>query len=133
MNINITVLTCLKLITVHKELPVKLLVQLIKDQASLGSYQCTVCIGIALVTDITDGLAFGVNIIHHVNEIQLVIPVIAVALGNCRIHPLQCTLHDVVHLLDLDLIFPKGIRMLLSKTADKILLLIGKSIKDTLC
>ena len=31
MNINITVLTCLKLITVHKELPVKLLVQLIKD------------------------------------------------------------------------------------------------------
>ena len=67
------------------------------------------------------------------DEIQLVIPVIAVALGNCRIHPLQCTLHDVVHLLDLDLIFPKGIRMLLSKTADKILLLIGKSIKDTLC
>ena len=133
MNVNVTVLTCLKFITVHKELPVKLFVQLIEDQASLGCNKRTVCIGIALITDVADGLALGVNVIHHVDEIQLVIPVIAVALGNCRIYTLQRSLYDVVHLLDLDLIFPKGIRMLLGKTADKILLLIGKSIKNTLC
>ena len=124
MDINVAVLTCLKLITVHKKLPVELLVQLIKDQASFRGNKSTVCVGITFITDITDRLTLGIDIIHHMDKIQLVIPVIAVALGNCRIHTLQSTLHDVVHLLDLDLILSKGIRMLLGKTADKILLLV---------
>ena len=124
MNINIAILTCLKLVAVHKEFTVKLLVQLIKDQTSLGSYKCTVCIGITLVSNVTDCLTLGIDVIHHMNEIQLIITVIAIALGYSRVHTLQGTLYDIVHLLDLDLIFSKGICMLLGKSADKILLLI---------
>lgn len=124
MNINVAVLTCLKLITVHKKLPIEFLVQLIKDQASFRGNKGAVCIGITFITDITDRLTLGIDIIHHMDKIQLVIPIITVALGNCRIHTLQSPLHDVVHLLDLDLILSKGIRMLLGKTADKILLLV---------
>ena len=133
MNINITVFTCLKFITVHKKFAIKFFVQFIKDQASLCSYKRTVRIGITLITNITYCLTLGIYIIHHMDKVKFVISVIAVALSHCRVHSLKCSLYDVVHLLDLDLIFPKGIRMLLSKTADKILLLIGKSIKDTLC
>ena len=58
------------------------------------------------------------------DKIQLVVAVIAVTLGNRRIHTLQCALYDIVHLLDLDLILSKRICMFLRELADKFLLFI---------
>ena len=133
MNIDIAVLTCLKLITVHKKFTVKLFIQFIKDQASLGSNQSTVCVGIALITDITDCLALGIYVIHHVDKIQFIISVIPVTFSYSWIYSLQGTLYYVVHLLDLDLIFSQGSCMLLGKLADKILLFLRKSIQNPGC
>ena len=131
MNINITVLAGLKLVPGHEELPVKLFVQFIEDQAPLGSHKRAVCIRVALVADIADRLALGIYVVHHMDEIQLVIAVIPVALGHGRVHALQRALHDVVHLLDLNLFFSQRSRVLFRKTADKIFLLLRKCIKDT--
>ena len=131
MNINITVLTCLQFIAVHKEFSVKFLIQFVKDQASLCSYKCTVCIGITLVSDITDCLTLGIYIIHHMDEIKFVIAVITITLGNCRVYTLQSAFYDIVHFLDLNLVFAEGICMLLRKTADKIPLLLRKCIKNS--
>ena len=128
MNINITILTCLKLITVHKKFTVKLFIQFIKDQASLSGNQSTVCVGIALITNITDCLTLGIYIIHHMDEIQFIISVIPVTFGYSWIYSLQGTLYYVVHLLDLNLIFSQGSCMLLGKLADKILLFLRKSV-----
>ena len=64
------------------------------------------------------------------DKIQLIVTVITIAFCHRRIHSLQSAFHDIMHLLDLNLIFPKGIRMLLCETADKILLLLRKCIQD---
>ena len=124
MNVNISILACLQLITVHEEFPVKFFIQFIEDQTSLGGNQCTVRIGITLITDVTDRLTLRIHIIHHVNEIQLIISVVAIALGNCRIHTFQGAFHNIMHLLDLDLILPERSCMFLCETANKILLLL---------
>ena len=131
MNVNISVLTGLKLIPVHKELAVQLLVQLIKDQATLGGHQSAVGVGIGLVPDITDRLALCVHVIHHMDEIQLVVPVITITLRHSRIDSLQGSFHNIVHLLDLDLAFSKGLGVLLCEPADEILLFLGEGIQNT--
>ncbi len=86
MDINIAILAGLQLVPGHKKFPVQFLVQLIEDQAPLCGHQGTVCVGIALIADIADGLALCIYIIHHMDEILLVVPVIPVALGHCRVH-----------------------------------------------
>ena len=86
MNINIAVLARLQFIPRHKKFAVQLFIQLIEDQAALRCNQCTIRVCIALVTNVADRLTLRVDIIHHVNEIHFVVAVIAVALGNCRIH-----------------------------------------------
>ena len=131
MNINITVFTCLKLIPVHKEFPVKLLVQLIKNQASLCGNKGAVRICITLVSNVTDRLTFCIYIVHHMDKIKLIIPVIPITFCNSRIYTLKSSLYDIVHFLDLDLVFSKRIGVLLCKTTDKIFLLIRKCIKYT--
>ena len=108
----------------HKKFTIKLFVQFIKDQASLCSYKRTVCIGITLITNITDCLTLGIYIIHHMDKVKFVISVIAVALSHCRVHSLKCSLYDVVHLLDLYLILSQCLRMFFRKLADKFLLFI---------
>ena len=130
MNVNIAILTCLKFIAVHKKLAVKFLIQFIKNQASLGSHKSAVRISVALVTDVADCLTLGIYIIHHMNEIQLIVPVIPVALGHSRIHSLQGTFHNIMHLLDLNFFFSKGSCVFLCKTADKFLLLLRKCIQN---
>ena len=131
MNINISILTCLQLVAVHKKLTIQFLIQFIKDQASLRSNQRTVGICIALVPDVTDCLALCIYVVHHVDKIKFIITIITIALGNCRIHTLQSSFNDIMHLLDLNLIFSKRICMLLCKTTDKIFFFRRKFIKDS--
>ena len=83
----------------------EMIIQFIKDQASLSGNQSTVCVGIALITNITNCLTLGIYIIHHMDKIQFIISVIPVTFGYSWIYSLQGTLYYVVHLLDLDLIF----------------------------
>ena len=133
MDINIAILAGLKLAAVHKELPVQLLVQLIKDQASLGGHQGAVRVGVALISDITDGLALGVHFVHHVDEIQLVIPIIPVTLCHSRIDLFQGAFHNIVHFLNGNALFSKRCRPLLGILADKLNFLTTEFIQDTGC
>ena len=119
MDVNITVLACLKLIPVHEKLAVQFLVQFVEDQASLGSDKSAVRISVALVPDVADGLTLRIYFIHHVDEIRLVISVITVALGNCRIYLFQRALYDVVHVCDRYLFLAQSLCMLRCKLADE--------------
>ena len=128
MDIDISILTCLQFITIHEKLTVKFFIQLIKNQASFRGNQCTVCIGIALVSDVTDRLTLGVHIIHHMNEVKFIVSVITIALSYSRVYSLQGTLYDIMHLLNLNLILPQRRCMLLRKPADKFFLFVRKCI-----
>ena len=130
MNINIAVLACLQLIAVHKEFPVKLLVQFIEYQASLGCNQRTVCVCIALVPDIADRLALGIDLVHHVDKIMLIISVIPVTLGNRRVYLLQSPLHNIVHFLDRNFFLPQGLRLVCGISAQEVNLLLRKAVHD---
>ena len=120
MNINVAVSAGLQLVPVHEELPVQLFVQLIENQASFGGNQGTVGIGIAFITNVADGLALGIDVIHHVDKIFFIIPVIPVALCHRRIHTVQGSLHDVVHILDINIFLAQGLCLFLCKFTDKL-------------
>ena len=112
MDIDVAVFAGLQLISGHKKLPVQLFVQFIEDQAPLCGHQRTVRIGIALISNVTDGLAFGVHLIHHMDKIHFVIPVIPVAFRHRRIYLLKSALHNVVHILNDNALrpFPRKLR-----------------------
>ena len=120
MNIDITIPAGLQLIPVHEKFPVQFLVQLIEDQTSLGSHQRTVGIGIALISNVANGLALGIDIIHHVYEVFFIIPVIPVALCHRRVHTVQSALHDIVHILNIDILLAQRLCLLLGKFTDKL-------------
>jgi len=107
VNINITVLACLKLVAVHKKFTVKFLIQFVKNQTSLCCNKGAVRVGVALISNVTDRLTLCIYIIHHVNKIQLVITVIAVTFCHSRIYSFQSAFYNIVHFLDLNLIFPQ--------------------------
>ena len=130
MNIDITVLACLKFISCHKELAVKFFVQFIKNQAALRCHERAVRIRIALIPDIADRLALGVYIIHHMDEIKLIVAVVAIALRHRRIHRLKRAFDNIVHLLDRDAFFFQRLRLFFCKIAEKLQLLLCKRIQD---
>ena len=131
MDVDVTVLAGLKFVPVHEEFPVELLVQFVEDQASLGGHQSAVGIGVALIADVTDGLALGVDLIHHVDKVLLVVPVIAVALGHSGIDLVQGSLHNVVHLRNRDAVFASLLRFLLGIFTDKGNLIFCKTVHNT--
>ena len=120
MNIDITVSACLQLVPVHEKFPVQFLVQLIEDQTSLGSYQSTVCIGITFISNVANRLALGINVIHHMDKVFFIIPVIPVALCHRRVHTVESTLHDIVHILNIDVLLAQRLCLLLGKFTDKL-------------
>ena len=94
----------LQFLGVHKELLVQLLIELIEDQAALGGDQRGIRVGIFLIADIHDGLAFLVYAVQHADKILLIVAVVAVAFGNLRPHRLKMCIRDrpffVVDLLE---------------------------------
>ena len=120
MNIDITVSACLQFITVHKKLPVQFLIQLIEDQASLGSYQSTVRIGITFISNVANRLALGINVIHHMDKVFFIIPVIPVALCHRRVYTVESTLHDIVHILNINIFLAQRFCLFLGKFTDKL-------------
>ena len=102
MNIDIAIPACLPLISGHKEFLIQILIQFIKNQAPFGGHQCTVRIGIAFISDITNRLAFGINIIHHVDKVHFIIPIITITLCHIRVHFFQSTFHNIMHLCNRD-------------------------------
>ena len=106
MNVNISLPDCLKLFHCQKEFLIKLLVQFIKNQAAFSRYQCTVCIAVLFISNIHDRLAFQIHFIKHMDKILLIVPIITVALGNCRVHLFQRSLYNIVHFLNRNLLLP---------------------------
>ena len=133
MYIDISILTRLQFVAVHKEFPVEFLVQLIKNQPPLGRHQRAVRIRITFVPNITNCLALRIHIIHHMNEIQLIISIIPVAFCHRWIHPFQRSLHNVMHILDGNFFFPQRFRLLSGKTTDKFFFFFRKFIENTGC
>ena len=97
MDIDIAVPAGLNLFRSHEKLLVQLLVQLIENQASLCGNQRRIGIGVLLIPDIHDGLAFLVNIIQHADKVLFVIAVIPIAFRYDGLYLLQCALHDIMH------------------------------------
>ena len=73
MHINIAVATCLDLFRGQEEFLIQFLIQLIKDQTTLGRYQSGIRVGIFLVSDVHDGLTLFIDIIQHPHD-QIRIP-----------------------------------------------------------
>ncbi len=130
MDIDITVPARLQLIPVHKKLPVQLLVQFIEDQAPLRRHQRAVRVGIALVSDVANRLALCIDVIHHVDKILFIVPIIPITLGHRRIDLLQSPFRDIVHILNVDSLFSQGPCALLGKPADILCLFISELVKD---
>ena len=126
MDINISVIHCLKFLYCHKKLLIQGLIQFIKDQASLCGNQSAVCIGIFLISNVHDGLALFINIIQHLHKILLIIAVIPVTLRHRRIYPLQSSFHQIMHLGNGNLRYVQGFCFLFHKLADKVQLRLGK-------
>ena len=86
MHINIAVTTCLNLFRGQEEFLIQFLIQLIKDQTTLGRYQSGIRIGIFLIPDVHDGLTLFIDIIQHPYEILLIVTIIAIAFCDDRLH-----------------------------------------------
>ena len=80
MYINITVPARLYLLRRHKELLIQLLIQLIKNKAPLGGNQRRIRVGILLVSNVHNGLAFLIYVVQHTHKILFIIPIIAITL-----------------------------------------------------
>ena len=63
MNINISITTCLNFLSCHEKFLIEFFIYFIKDQASFGRNQCTVCVAVFLITNIHDRLALLVNFV----------------------------------------------------------------------
>ncbi len=131
MDVDISVPAGLQFVAVHEKFPVQFFIQFVKNQTALRRHQGTVCVRIAFIPDVTDGLAFGIHVIHHMDKIFFVIAVIPVALCHRRIHLVQRALHDIVHILDVDPFFAQRFRLFLRKLTDKADLVLCKRIQDT--
>ena len=130
MDVNVTVLARLQLVSCHEKFTVQLFVQLIENQAALRRHKRTVRIRIALVSDIADRLALRIDIVHHMDKVHLIIAVVPVALCHRRIHCLQGAFYDVVHLLNRDALLVQGLCLALRKLTEELQLLIGKFIQN---
>ena len=86
MHINITVTTCLDFFRGQEEFLIQFLVQLIKDQTTLGRYQGRVRVGVFLISDVHDGLTLFIDIIQHPYKILLIVTIIAIAFCDDRLH-----------------------------------------------
>ena len=131
MNVDISIPAGLQLIAIHKELAVQFLVQFIKDQASFGGYQSTVCISVALITNVTDRLALSIDVIHHVYKILFIVPIVTIALCHRRIHMIQSSLHNIMHILDIDIFFSQGLCTLLREVTDKSNLILREFVQNS--
>ena len=107
MDVNKSVLACLQFIPGHKEFPIKFFIQFIEDQASFGCHKGAIRICIALVSDITDRLAFCVDLIHHMDKRSLVIPVITIRFCDLFIDLAERGLYKTVHCKDRDFLQPE--------------------------
>ncbi len=97
MYINVSVAAGLYFLRRHEKFLIKLLVELIKNQAAFCGNKGTVRVRIFLVSDIHDGLALVIYVIQHSDKILLIITVIPVALCDDRLDFLQSTLHNIMH------------------------------------
>ena len=86
MHINIAVTTCLDLFRGQEEFLIQFLIQLIKDQTTLGRYQRGIRVGIFLISDVHDGLTLFIDIIQHPYKILLIVTIIAIAFCDDRLH-----------------------------------------------
>ena len=133
VDVNVAVPTGLQFLGVHKELLVQLLIELIEDQAALGGDQRGIRVGIFLIADIHDGLAFLVYAVQHADKILLIVAVVAVAFGNLRPHRLKRRFDDVVHLPDLNLGHVMVTDITLDMIADRLQLILCKVVEDAVC
>ncbi len=132
MDINVSVTTGLDLLGSHKKLLIQFLVELIKNQASLGGHQGRVRIGILLISHIHNGLALLVHIVQHPNKVLFIVAIIPVTLGHNRLHLFQCALHDIVHDGNGDFRLAQLVHLVHHILADMMLLLIGKLCQGTI-
>ena len=77
-------------------------IKVIKKDGTKEEFNVQGAVGVAvfLVANIHDGLALFVDLVQHLDEILLVVAVIAVTLCDHRIDALQGALDDIVHLGD---------------------------------
>ena len=132
MYIDIAVPAGLDFLSGHKELLIQLLVELIEDKASLGGYKGGIRIGIFLVSDIHDGLALFVYIVHHPDKILLVIAVIPVRFGNDGLDLFKHAFHYVMHQRDGHLVHIQLIHPLYHLLADKVFFFLRKFSKRSI-
>ena len=126
MHVDIAVAARLQFLDREEEFLIQLLVELVEDQRALGGHQRGVRVGVLLVADVHDRLALAVDLIEHVDEVLLVVAVIAVALGDSRVDRLQRGLNDVVHFGDGDLVLAHLQHAAVHKGTDLPIVLVGK-------
>ena len=124
MDINIPIPTRLQLLGCHKKFLIKLLVELIINQRTLGGNKGAVGVAVFLVPDIHDGLAFFIHLIQHFYKILLIIAVVPIAFRNLRLHLLEGGFDDIVHFCDGDALPPQRACLILHEGADEIQLLL---------
>ena len=100
MNVDIAVIASLQLVSGHEKLAVQPLVEFVERQAAFCGNQGRIGVGVLLVPDEVNGAAFLVDLIHHVNKVHLVVAVVPVGLGDCRVEIVQHLFHNVVHFRD---------------------------------
>ena len=126
MDINVTVPASLDFLHRHKKLLVQLLIELIKNKASLCGYKGAVGIGIFLVPHIHDRLAFLIDIVHHTHEILFIIPVVPIAFRHNGLDFLKSALHNIVHNGNRNPVGSHLIHLFNNKFADMLLFLFRK-------
>ena len=126
MDVNITVPAGLDFLHRHKKLLVQLLIELIKNKASLCGYKGAVGIGVFLVPHIHDGLAFLIDIVHHTHEILFIIPVVPVAFRHNGLDFLKSALHNIVHNRNRNPVRFHLVHLIDDKFADMLLFLFRK-------
>ena len=120
MDINIPIPTRLQLLGCHKKFLIKLLVELIINQRTLGGNKGAVGVAVFLVPDIHDGLAFFIHLIQHFYKILLIIAVVPITFCNQRIDLFQRSFYNVVHLSDGDQFLVHLLCLFFHKFTDKI-------------
>ena len=97
MDIDIAVLASLQLVLGHKELAIQTFIEFVENQAAFCGNQGRVRIGIFLISDKTDRLAFLIYLVHKMNKIFLIVTIIPIGLCNSRLHIIQNFLYHIVH------------------------------------
>ena len=131
MHIDIAVAARLQFLHREEEFLIQLLVELVENQRTLGGHQRGVRVGVLLVADVHNRLALAVDLVEHVDEVLLVVAVVAVALGDNRVDRLERALDDVVHLGDGNLVLAHLQNAAVHEGADLFIVLVGEGDERT--